>query len=163
MSLIRSQKKRTPQPPPLPPPGAPIAAPSVPLLPPVASPICGGAGIRSLRTSSLLVFFQVWLSSDICKVAATMTLWNKVSPASPYLDDVRSDADEKPVRVGSARSSRCSCCVNQEMQLAVFCCGDFDLFFRFVLRQDLVSSTLYFGGEGLQACVAWGVPLADVR
>jgi hypothetical protein len=26
----------------------------------------------------------------------------------------------------------------------------------------LVSSTLYFGDEGLQACVAWGVALADV-
>ena len=48
------------------------------------------------------------------------------------------------------------------MQLAVFCCGDFDLFFRSVLRQDSVSSTIYFGGEGLQACVAWGVPPADV-
>jgi len=41
------------------------------------------------------------------------------------------------------------------MQLAVLCCGDFDLFFGYILRQDLVSSTLCFGGEGLQACVAW--------
>ena len=48
------------------------------------------------------------------------------------------------------------------MQLAVFCCGDFDLFFRSVLQLDLVSSTFCFGGEGLQACVAWGVPPADV-
>ena len=48
------------------------------------------------------------------------------------------------------------------MQLAVLCCGDFDLFFRYVLRQDLISSTLCFGGEGLQACVAWDVPPADV-
>ena len=46
--------------------------------------------------------------------------------------------------------------------MAVFCYGDFDLFFRSVQRQDPVSSTLYFGGEGLQACVAWGVPPADV-
>ena len=53
-------------------------------------------------------------------------------------------------------------CLYQEMQLAVFYCGDFDLFFRSVLRQDLVSSTRYFGGEGLQACLAWGVPPADV-
>ena len=53
-------------------------------------------------------------------------------------------------------------CVNQEMQLVVFCCGDFDIFFRSVLRQDPVSSTLCFGGEGLQACVAWSVPPADV-
>jgi len=48
------------------------------------------------------------------------------------------------------------------MQLVVHCCGDFDLFFRSVLRQDPISSTLYFGGEGLQACIAWGVPPADV-
>ena len=48
------------------------------------------------------------------------------------------------------------------MQLAVLCCGDFDLFFQYTLRQDSVYSTLCFGGEGLQACVAWGVPLADV-
>ena len=48
------------------------------------------------------------------------------------------------------------------MQLAVLCCGDFDLFFRYFLRQDPVSSTLCFGGEGLQACVAWGVPPANV-
>ena len=44
----------------------------------------------------------------------------------------------------------------------VLCYGDFDLFFRYFLRQDPVSSTLCFGGEGLQACVALGVPTADV-
>jgi len=48
------------------------------------------------------------------------------------------------------------------MQLAVLCCGDFDLFFQYTLRQDSVYSTLCFGGEGLQACVAWSVPPADV-
>ena len=48
------------------------------------------------------------------------------------------------------------------MQLSVFCCGNFDLFFRSILRQDPVSSTLYFCGEGLQAYVAWSVPPADV-
>ena len=48
------------------------------------------------------------------------------------------------------------------MQLAVLCCGDFDLFFRYFLRQDPVFSTICFVGEGLQACVAWGVPSADV-
>ena len=48
------------------------------------------------------------------------------------------------------------------MQLAVLYCGDFDLFFRCGRRQDPVSSTLCFGGEGLQACFAWGVPPADV-
>ena len=48
------------------------------------------------------------------------------------------------------------------MQLAVLSYGDFDLFFRYFLRQDLVSSTLCFDDEGLQASVAWGVPPADV-
>jgi hypothetical protein len=51
----------------------------------------------------MLVFFQGWFSSDISEVAAMMTLWNKVSPVCPYLDDVRSGADKGPVRVGSAR------------------------------------------------------------
>ena len=96
-----------------------------------------------------------------------MTLWNKVSPAFSYLNDVRSGADNGQVGVSSAKYKyslqiftvgvpirRCS--------WLFFCCGDFDLFFRSVLRQDLVSSTLYFGGEGLQACLAWGVPAADV-
>ena len=96
-----------------------------------------------------------------------MMLWNKVSPAFPYLDDVRSGADDGQVGVSSARSEgsfqifavgvsirRCS--------WLFFCCGDFDLFFRSVRRQDPVSSTICFGGEGLQACVAWGVPPADV-
>jgi hypothetical protein len=69
-----------------------------------------------------------------------MTLWNKVSPASPYLDDVLSGAGEGPVRVGSARS------VNslqifavgvfvRRCNLAVFGCGGFGLFLRSVLRQ----------------------------
>jgi hypothetical protein len=48
------------------------------------------------------------------------------------------------------------------MQLAIFYYGDFNLFFRFVLRQDPNSLNLCFGGEGLQACVVWGVPPADV-
>ena len=33
-----------------------------------------------------------------------MTLWNKVSPAFPYLDDIRSSADDGQVGVSSARS-----------------------------------------------------------
>jgi hypothetical protein len=37
------------------------------------------------------------VSSDINKMVVKMTLWNKVFPDSPYLD-------ERPVRVGSARS-----------------------------------------------------------
>jgi hypothetical protein len=51
-----------------------------------------------------LVFFLGLVSSDINKVVVKMTLWSKVSPASPYLDDVLSGVDEGPVRVGSARS-----------------------------------------------------------
>jgi hypothetical protein len=39
------------------------------------------------------------VSSDINKVVVKMMLWNKVSSASPYLDDVLSGADEGPVRV----------------------------------------------------------------
>ena len=52
----------------------------------------------------LFSFFRVWFSSDIDEVVVTMTLWNKVSPAFSYLDDVRSDADDGQVRVSSARS-----------------------------------------------------------
>ena len=48
------------------------------------------------------------------------------------------------------------------MQLDVLCYDDFDLFFRYFLRQDPVSSTLCFDDEELQACVAWGVSPADV-
>jgi hypothetical protein len=88
-----------------------------------------------------------------------MTLWNKVCPASPSLDDARSGANEGPMKIGSAGSEvlskSCNWCVNQEMQLAIFCCGNFDLFFRFILGQDPVSSTLCFSGDELQACVAW--------
>ena len=67
------------------------------------------------------------------------------------------------MRVGSGKRfspDLCSWCVNQEMQLVVLYCGDLDIF-RFILRQDSVHSTLCFGGEGLQACVAYGVLLAD--
>ena len=55
-------------------------------------------------------------------MVATITVWNKVSPAFPYLDDVRSGTDDGQVRVSSARSEgslqifavgvsirRCSC------------------------------------------------------
>jgi hypothetical protein len=45
------------------------------------------------------------VSSDINKVVVKMTLWNKVSPTSLYLDGVLSDTDKGPVRVGSARSA----------------------------------------------------------
>jgi hypothetical protein len=48
------------------------------------------------------------------------------------------------------------------MQLDVLGSGNFDLFLRSVLCQDMGSSTLYFGDEGLQACVAWGVAPANV-
>jgi hypothetical protein len=43
------------------------------------------------------------VSSDINNMAVKIMLWNKVSPASPYLDDVLSGASEGPVRFGSAR------------------------------------------------------------
>ena len=44
--------------------------------------------------SSLLVFFKIWLSSDIDEMVATITLWNKVSPAFLNLNDFCSSADE---------------------------------------------------------------------
>jgi hypothetical protein len=47
------------------------------------------------------------------------------------------------------------------MQLAVLCWGGFHLFLRSVLRQVSVSSTRWFGDDGLQACVAWGVAPVD--
>jgi hypothetical protein len=37
-------------------------------------------------------------------MVTTITLWNKVSPIFPYLDDIRSGADDGQVRVSSARS-----------------------------------------------------------
>ena len=79
-----------------------------------------------------------------------MTLWNKVSSAFPYLDDVCSDADDGQVRVSSVRS---------EGSLQIFAVGvsvrrcgwlsfvvailtsSFDLFgdkIRFLLPSDLV-------------------------
>ena len=38
------------------------------------------------------------------KVVATMIIWNNVSQASPYFDDVRSGIGEGPVRVWSVQS-----------------------------------------------------------
>jgi hypothetical protein len=43
------------------------------------------------------------------------------------------------------------------MELVVLCWGGFDLFLPSVLRQVPNSSTRWFGDEGLQTCVAWGV------
>jgi hypothetical protein len=43
-------------------------------------------------------------SSVIDELVAMMVLWNKVSPVSPYLDDVRSGIGERLVRVWSIRS-----------------------------------------------------------
>jgi hypothetical protein len=59
------------------------------------APVGRGAGTR---------FLLGLVSSDINKVVVKMTLWNKVYPASPYLDDALSGADEGPMRVGSTRS-----------------------------------------------------------
>jgi hypothetical protein len=44
------------------------------------------------------------VSNDINKVVVKMVLWNKVSLASPYLDDVLSGTGEGPVRVDSTIS-----------------------------------------------------------
>jgi len=96
-------------------------------------------------------------------VVATMTFLNKVSLAFPYLDDIRYGADDGQVRASSARS---------EGSLQIFAVGvsirrcswlsfvvvTSTSFFDFFMPQYLVSSTLYFRGEGLQACIAWGVP-----
>ena len=43
------------------------------------------------------------VSGIIDEVVWTMTHWNKVSPAFPYLVDVRSGVGEGPVRVWSVR------------------------------------------------------------
>jgi hypothetical protein len=69
------------------------------------------------------------------------------------------------VRVGSARSAD----YLQIFAIDVFVrrCSwlsfvSFDLFLRSVFRQVPVSSTRWFGDNGLQACVVWGVAPADV-
>ena len=48
------------------------------------------------------------------------------------------------------------------MQLAVLCCGDFSLFFDLFCGKIRFLQPSVFSGEGLQACVAWGVSPADV-
>ena len=48
------------------------------------------------------------------------------------------------------------------MQLAVLCCGDFSLFFDLFCGKIRFLQPSVFSGEGLQACIAWGVPPADV-
>uniref|UniRef100_A0A8R7QKI1 Uncharacterized protein n=1 Tax=Triticum urartu TaxID=4572 RepID=A0A8R7QKI1_TRIUA len=53
---------------------------------------------------SCFIFLRFCFSGDIDEVMATMACWNKVSPVSPYLDDVRSGAGERPVRVCVPRS-----------------------------------------------------------
>ena len=57
-----------------------------------------GAGF-SLRSSRL-----GFGSAVIDEAVATMVLWNKVSPVSLYLDDVRYGIDGRPVRVWPIRS-----------------------------------------------------------
>lgn len=66
-----------------------------------------------------------------------MTHWNKVSPPSPYLDDIQSSIGEEPVRawfvrlVGSLRSFSSDLgtwCLYLEKQLADFRCDDFNIF-----------------------------------
>ena len=81
--------------------GRPLGPPPLPF---------GGLAAGRWRSSDLffhrfiLVFFRIWFSSDIDEVVAMMTLWNKVSPAFPYLDDVRSGADDGQVRASAAKS-----------------------------------------------------------
>lgn len=53
---------------------------------------------------SCFIFLGFCFFGGIDEVVATMAYWNKVSPVSPYLDDVRSGADEGPVRVCVSRS-----------------------------------------------------------
>jgi hypothetical protein len=72
-------------------------------------------------------------SSVIDELVAMMVLWNKVSPVSPYLDDVRSGIGERLVRVWSVRSVDlfkilAVVCLS-EKALVGFRCGDLDLFF----------------------------------
>lgn len=78
--------------------------PSAPLLPSGGSPASVGreAGTDSLCRYSF--FLLDFVSSDIDKVVVMVTLWNKVSLTYPYFNDVRSGADEGPMRVGSTRS-----------------------------------------------------------
>ena len=44
------------------------------------------------------------VSGLIVEVVATMIIWNNISPASPYFDDVRSGISEGPVIVWSVQS-----------------------------------------------------------
>lgn len=68
---------------------------------------------------------------------------NKVSPASPYLDEVRSGADEEPVRVGVAKSvgSLQIFAVGVSIKEGNWC-SDFVIFFYIVLWHGSVSPTL---------------------
>ena len=79
-----------------------------------------------------------------------MTHWNKVSTASSYPVHVRSNVDEGPERVWFVRSigslqilAAVGVLIKGRSQLASFR-GDFDLFFWFVLLQDLTSPILSF-------------------
>ena len=96
-----------------------------------------------------------------------MTLWDKVSSASPYLNDIRSGIDEGPVRVWFVKSVSSL----QILAVVVFIlisswltcrCDDQDIFFRSIRQQGLVFSTLCYDGEELQACVPWRVPPTDI-
>jgi hypothetical protein len=95
-----------------------------------------------------------------------MTHWKKVSPSSTYLEDIQSGEVKGPVWVGSARFEGSL----QILAVGVSMRGCSWLSFDVVL-QPLLSvcsaarsgfSNPLSGGEGLQACVAWGDPQADV-
>jgi hypothetical protein len=66
---------------------------------PAILPVVRGAGPNpfvdlGLFSVSRMIWFLVLLT-----MVVTVALWNKVSSASPYIDDVRSGVGEGPVRV----------------------------------------------------------------
>ena len=84
----------------------------------------GGPTLVSLR-------FPQDFVSTINDLAQMMAHPNKISPASPYLNDIFSDADEGPLRIDVARfvGSLHSLRVSQGKQLTGSQCGNFNLLF----------------------------------
>ena len=75
-----------------------------------------------------------------------MICWNKVSPTSPYLDDVRSEANEWLVSVGATRSVSPFWILAVGVSIKRSNCLAFGVatstFFLFALRHSRVSPTL---------------------
>ena len=61
---------------------------------------------HSFRLGSWILIDLRFGSGVMDEVVATMVSWNKVSPVSPYLNDVQSGIDEEPMRVWPVRSNR---------------------------------------------------------